>query len=93
MKLSPVEELSLEVAGWGLLAVLTFFFHIVGFLVIGLIAAHRMLMFMFVFENTKGFPYDSDTNPTRYEQLTTPGVDANKVIDGTELGSEREGRL
>ena len=87
MKLLPTEELALEVAGWGLLAVLTFFFHIVGFLVIGLIAAHRMLMFMFVFENTKGFPYDSDTNPTRYEQLTIPG------IDGTELGSEREGRL
>lgn len=72
MNLLPTEKLALEVTGWGLLAVLSFFFHVVGFAVLLLLAANKMLMFMFVYSNTKDFPYDS--NP-RYEQLTIPGVD------------------
>ena len=77
-KLLPVERLSLEVGGWGLLAVLSFFFHVVGFAVIFLILANKVLMFMFVHSHTKDFPYDSDS---KYEQLTIPG------IDGTGMGS------
>lgn len=75
----PVERLALEVLAWSALALLAFFFHAVGFIVLLLIAADRVLMFMFVHSNTKDFPYES-TNP-KYEQLTIPG------IDGTSMGS------
>lgn len=81
--LQPVEKLALEAMGWGLLAVLSFFFHAVGFAVLFLLTANKLLMFMFVHENTKGFPYDSNSTSDRYEQLTIPGIDGNR----TELGS------
>jgi hypothetical protein len=90
VKLLPTEKLALEVMGWGLLAVLSFFFHAVGFAVIFLLAANKVLMFMFVYSNTKDFPYDT-TN--RYEQLTIPGVDASIASAASELGAEREGSL
>lgn len=78
MKLLPTEKLALEVGAWSAVALLAFFFHVVGFFVLLLLAANKTLMFMFVHSNTKDFPYDSTT---KYEQLTIPG------IERTELGS------
>jgi hypothetical protein len=80
MKLLPTEKLALKVLGWGLLIVLSFFFHVVGFVTVILMAAYQMQMFMFVYANTKGFPYDSERSDgtteakSDYEQPTIPGL-------------------
>jgi hypothetical protein len=89
MKLLPVEKLALEVGGWGVLALLAFFFHEAGFTIIFLIAAYNLLMFMFVHENTKDVIHDSDpTEPKQHtEQLYLPG------LSPAELGTNGEGSV
>ena len=62
MKLLPVEKLALEVGGWGVLALLAFFFHEVGFAVVMYFLLDRFTMFMFVHENTKDVKYDDESN-------------------------------
>lgn len=101
-KMEPIHRLALQVIGWGLLAVLSFFFHVVAFVVVLVCMASRLAMFKFVYENTQGDlqrenQYDADATIS-FEQLSIPGIDSGTESvfterSGSELGSVREGRL
>ena len=76
--MEPVNRLALEVLGWAALAALSFFFHLVAFIVVLLCLAYKASMFRFVYENTR-IPDDHDPaeHPVtiiRYEQPTIPGT-------------------
>ena len=80
----PVNRLALEVLGWAALAALSFFFHLVAFIVVLLCLAYKASMFRFVYENTR---IPDDPNPTehpvriiRYEESS---VDEWEYTDGT----------
>lgn len=70
--MEPVHKLALAVLGWGALLALSFFFHLVAFMVVLgclVMAAHK---FKFVYENTR-IPHDADLTARpvtviRYEQ-------------------------
>lgn len=73
--MEPVDKLALEVIGWGALVALSFFFHLVAFLVVLGCLIHKAAMFKFVYENTR-IPDDPDfrEHPTtiiRYEESGT----------------------
>lgn len=51
--MEPVNRLALVVLGWAALAVLSFFFHLVAFIVVLLCLAYQASMFKFVYENTR----------------------------------------
>jgi hypothetical protein len=86
-RLLPVERLALHVGGWGLLAVLAFFFHIVAFTTVLVVAVDRFLMLRFVYENSK------------MHKLKEPNESTNEVTDFPseptfpELGPDWAGRV
>jgi hypothetical protein len=94
-KLLPVYKLALQCLGMAVLAGLSFFFHVVAFVTVLLALAYKVNEFKFVYENTKGFPYDSnDSERTipipRYQQPTLwDGMDRDEPY-GTEMGSDWE---
>lgn len=102
MKLMPVEKMALGVLGWGALALLSFFFHIVAFVVVVVILCLKALEFKFVYENTRDINTptkesyasdgltDSDRNQY-YLDVTTDDLYVDEPFP--ELGAEWEGRL
>lgn len=57
-KLEPIQRLALHVFGWAVLTGLSFFFHVVAFLVVGIILAYKAKEFEFVYSNTKNVVED-----------------------------------
>lgn len=90
--LQPIHILALHVLGWALLAVLSFLFHAVGFVIVLILFAIKLSEFAFVYQHTKDFPYDTDT-PTQYEQLSLFDDSDRGDADSTTMGKYREGRL
>lgn len=57
--MEPIHKLALGVLGWGALAALSFFFHLVAFLVVLGCLIYKASEFKFIFENTR-IPDDPD---------------------------------
>jgi hypothetical protein len=82
VRLEPIHKLLLQGLAWVAIAILAFFFHVVGFVVCAGIALYKLDQFHFVYMNTKDVPYDDDSS-----EFYQP------VIPGTELGTDGERRL
>lgn len=89
--LLPIDKLALEVLGWGALAALSFFFHLVAFLVVLGCLIYKAALFKFVYENTR-IPDDPDLreHPVRVIRHEEPSVEPWDYPDGTSMGSIRE---
>jgi hypothetical protein len=82
--LLPVEKLALEVLGWAALAALSFFFHLVAFLVVLGCLIYKASLFKFVYENTR-IPDDADltAHPVRVIRHEESPVEHWDYPDGT----------
>lgn len=93
----PINRLALEVLGWAALAALSFFFHLVAFLVVLAVLIQKASMFRFVYENTR-IPNDPDftEHPVtiiRHEPTFRYTGEESFFDYGTELGTVGEGNL
>jgi len=82
--MEPVNRLALEVLGWAALAALSFFFHLVAFIVVLLCLAYKASMFRFVYENTR-IPNDPNLTeyPVRVIRHEESSVEDWEYTDGT----------
>lgn len=80
--MEPVNRLALVVLGWAALAVLSFFFHLVAFIVVLLCFAYKAHMFKFVYENTR-IADDPTEHPVRVIYHEESPIDEWEYPDGT----------
>jgi|ERR1044071_1647983 hypothetical protein len=90
MRLEPIHKLALQILAWAALAALSFFFHVVAFVVVIIMFANQVAKFQFVYDNTKDFPYD-DESTELYYQPSIPGIDGPDF--SAKMGDKREGYL
>lgn len=95
--MEPVNKLALEVLGWAALAVLSFFFHLVAFLVVLGCLIYKADLFRFVYENTR-IPDDADLTEhpvrvIRHEPLYPIRPDEDSPYLRAEMGTFGQGSL
>jgi hypothetical protein len=87
MRLEPWHKLALQVLGGGVLLALSFFFHVVAFVILVILYADKLGEFQFVYNNAVGVKYDTDDSTSRYEQLLLFSDDEGRAEVGTERQS------